>query len=206
MARAPANWNCLHTMQIVGDKVCRRNLHSREVLPLLGIKPGHLPAEGMAARVIQGITVWVTPMQPAKLLGMPGMPWTQRMVKSSTHRVMGRCPACGWEGSVGRMHQHKCKPTPTPPVPTKIETAQDPGNLQWFVMIDGNTDVDLPYCENEGRGGDGGILQVRRRDDHHVLESQTLFTVAARTARACIARIGERGHAAISRSAGHVCP
>jgi len=73
------------------------NLHSHDVLPLLGLRPGeHLPAAGLPPRVIQGVKVWVA---------MSAAP-TGR--KSATHRVLAECPLCGKVLSVGRLHQHKC--------------------------------------------------------------------------------------------------
>lgn len=84
-----------------------RIAQSSAIMQLLGLKAGgHLPTDGMPPRVIQGVTVWVTPA--------PAPRWDDRwgkpvLVKSSKHRVMCRCPQCGWEGSVGRLAQHICK-------------------------------------------------------------------------------------------------
>lgn len=67
----------------------------REMLEL-GSK-GRLPVEGMPARFIQGVAVWVRPLGPNL---------TKR--KRSTHRVMACCPRCHVTVSAGRLHQHKC--------------------------------------------------------------------------------------------------
>ena len=69
------------------------NAHTTEIFRLLGLKGSHLPKEGMPPRLIQGIEVWVNPFVV-----------TPR--KSSTHRVMAKCSACGKTMSVGRLHQH----------------------------------------------------------------------------------------------------
>jgi hypothetical protein len=84
------------------------NAHSIHVMRMLGLRPGgHLPAEGMPVRVIQGIKVWVTPYVARTYVE----PWSgmARRVKSSKHRVMAECPHCGKHLSAGRLHQHKCK-------------------------------------------------------------------------------------------------
>lgn len=69
--------------------------HSHHVLPMLGLKPGaHLPRDGMPPREIQGIVVWVEPVQEEDTgFGAP-------------HRVRAKCPACGKEMSAGRLPQH----------------------------------------------------------------------------------------------------
>jgi len=82
------------------------NAHSNYVRSLLGLKgTAKLPTAGMPSRIIQGVLVWVNPAPTPRL----GSTTPARVIKSSTHRVMCRCPQCGWEGSVGRLHQHKCK-------------------------------------------------------------------------------------------------
>jgi hypothetical protein len=67
--------------------------HSDEIHRLLGVK--RLPDEGMPERLIQGIRVYVKPIERVK-----GR-------KSSKHRVMAIC-RCNQHLSVGRLHQHKC--------------------------------------------------------------------------------------------------
>lgn len=73
------------------------NAHSYQMKALLGLgEKAKIPAEGMPARVIQGITVYVLSLVQAK----------ERKV---FHRVRAICPHCAAEMSAGRMHQHKCK-------------------------------------------------------------------------------------------------
>jgi len=54
-----------------------------------------LPSHSLPTILIQGIPVWVEAPKPHP---------TGR--KSSTHRVMAACPACGFICSLGRLHQH----------------------------------------------------------------------------------------------------
>lgn len=69
---------------------------SGEVMRKLGLRAGgHLPAEGMPERVVEGWAVWVTPEVVDK-----------RHRHGSAHRVMARCPGCHKELSLGRMGQH----------------------------------------------------------------------------------------------------
>lgn len=85
--------------KLVDPNYPRWNAHSRHVTAMLGLKPGEkLPAEGMEARLIQGIKVWVEPIGPALARG-------RRM----THRVKAECPDCHKVMSAGRLHQHVCK-------------------------------------------------------------------------------------------------
>lgn len=84
------------------------NAHSADMKELLGLKrTAKLPKEGMAPRLIQGVLVWVAPFVPK----MVKQRWTGKevVVKSSTHRVMAKCPRCGESMSAGRLHQHICK-------------------------------------------------------------------------------------------------
>lgn len=72
--------------------------HSSEVRELLGLGPkAKLPLDGMPARYIDGVKVWVNPHMPHA---------SGR--KSSVHRVRCMCPDCGQELSLGRLHQHVC--------------------------------------------------------------------------------------------------
>lgn len=74
------------------------NAQSPAMFRLLGLLPGsHLPADGMAPRIIQGIKVWVEPNKEH----FPNA--------SYFHRVRAECPLCGKHLSAGRLHQHKCK-------------------------------------------------------------------------------------------------
>jgi hypothetical protein len=77
-----------------------RPVHSSTMLTLLGVT-GKLPPEGMAARDVQGVRVWVRPLPDAA----PG----QR--KRSAHRVRCACPGCGLKLSAGRLFQHWCEAT-----------------------------------------------------------------------------------------------
>lgn len=70
-------------------------MHSGEMMQELGLKSGgHLPAEGMPERTINGVTIYVLPAEPS----------TGR--KSSKHRVMAICPVCNRHMSAGRLNQH----------------------------------------------------------------------------------------------------
>ena len=72
--------------------------------------PKKLPPHGIKARHIQGVKVWVNAAPPP----VYRQDWRGlRRVKGSTHRVMCECPTCGAHLSVGRLAQHKCKPTPS---------------------------------------------------------------------------------------------
>lgn len=75
----------------------QRHADSAGIKELLGLDPkGHIPAEGMPPKVIQGVTVWIKPLDP-------------KTSRRRVHRVWARCPDCGAEMSVGRLHQHVCK-------------------------------------------------------------------------------------------------
>jgi hypothetical protein len=80
--------------------------HHSDVREMLGLSPkAKLPKNGLPAREVQGITVWVEPAAPAVYAYKPGF-YVPRKVKSSTHRVRALCPQCGQEVSAGRLHQH----------------------------------------------------------------------------------------------------
>lgn len=82
-----------------------RNAHSPQVRAMLGLdSKAKLPVEGMPARVVQGIKVWVEPLVGAAPKNSAG-----RTAKRSTHRVLAECPHCQQVLSAGRLHQHKCK-------------------------------------------------------------------------------------------------
>ena len=77
-----------------------RNAQSHTVRAMLGLAPlQKIPAQGMPARYVQGILVWVDPL-PERPIG--------RRRRRATHRVRALCPDCGQTLSAGRMHQHKC--------------------------------------------------------------------------------------------------
>jgi hypothetical protein len=64
----------------------------------LDSKADRLPDEGIPARVIKGIKMWVDP-KPVNL-----EPITSR--HPSTHRAKAECPLCSKVVSIGRLHQH----------------------------------------------------------------------------------------------------
>lgn len=76
--------------------------HEREIKTMLGLGK-KLPREAVAPKVIQGVTVWVKPAAEPRHNAFG------KLVHQAGHRVMCRCPGCGWEGSVGRLAQHVCK-------------------------------------------------------------------------------------------------
>lgn len=67
------------------------NAQSRQVMELLGVKKP--PVEGMPAREVQGVTVWVDSLAVAR-------------EKRHFHRVRCACPYCAADVSLGRLHQH----------------------------------------------------------------------------------------------------
>ena len=70
-------------------------LHQYTLKVLLGLDPKrHLPKEGLGPQMVGNVEVWVTPAGPYK------------GHKSSTHRVLCKCPKCGETMSAGRLHQH----------------------------------------------------------------------------------------------------
>lgn len=85
-----------------------------EMYEALGLDPRkHLPKEGLPARMIGNIKVWVAPAKPPVYLNEYAVCWNnfsrrRRARKSSAHRVMCKCH-CGWIGSAGRLHQHICR-------------------------------------------------------------------------------------------------
>lgn len=79
----------------------------------LGLRAGgHLPAEGMPERLIQGVRVYVLPAvghMPPMVAAMTGG-YCPR--KSSAHRVMAVCPACERHMSAGRLASQHWKHCP----------------------------------------------------------------------------------------------
>lgn len=70
------------------------NLHWWRLYQALGLNPKrHLPAEGLSERMVGNVPVWILSKQDAAAVGL-------------FHRILCRCPDCGWEGSAGRLHQH----------------------------------------------------------------------------------------------------
>lgn len=84
------------------DRVSPWPASERDIKAMLGLKK-KLPIDPVPAQVIQGVTVWVKPAAE------PVRNHFGKLVHQSGHRVMCRCPGCGWEGSVGRLAQHVCK-------------------------------------------------------------------------------------------------
>jgi hypothetical protein len=75
------------------------NCHEGELKELFGLsKKDKWPSEGLPAKLIQGIRVWVNPKTTATTL-------------SQFHRCRAQCPRCLKVLSAGRLHQHKCKET-----------------------------------------------------------------------------------------------
>lgn len=75
-----------------------RHADAHDMYALLGVKS--LPPEGMPERLIQGVRVYVKPLESK--VG-PRRNWQGL-------RVIAICE-CGRHVPVGRMHQHKCKET-----------------------------------------------------------------------------------------------
>jgi hypothetical protein len=83
------------------------NVHHSQMRELLGLPPkAKLPVEGMAAREIQGVKVWVEPFLP--VWGRDRYTGERVQVKSSVHRVKAECPNCRKVLSAGRLFQHTC--------------------------------------------------------------------------------------------------
>lgn len=76
--------------------------NAQDMYRLLGVS--RLPVEGMPARDIQGVQVYVKPLSAGPRLPRHG--------KRLSHRVIAICN-CGQHVSVGRLHQHKCKSSDT---------------------------------------------------------------------------------------------
>lgn len=66
------------------------------MMAALGVK--RLPAEGLPEREVDGVKVWVAPLDPSP---------TARRFKRSTHRLLCECPRCGKTMSFGRLAQHE---------------------------------------------------------------------------------------------------
>ena len=81
--------------------------HSQMMLEALGLRPGgHLPPEGMPARIVNGVKVWVEPEPMTRTFNRAA---GIKVRKSSKHRVMAECPSCKRHMSAGRLHQHVCR-------------------------------------------------------------------------------------------------
>ena len=95
----PLTWTYTFTNRYGSDagrtvEVSRKASAGR-VKELLGLSPtAHFPPEGLAPRMVQGATLYVTPA---------------RNDGRRKHRVFAICP-CGRHVPAGRMFQHKCKP------------------------------------------------------------------------------------------------
>jgi hypothetical protein len=70
------------------------NAQSDDMRTMLGLPPkAKLPAEGMLPRDIQGFSVYVAPLDPARR-------------RRRGHRVRAICPRCHVDISAGRVMQH----------------------------------------------------------------------------------------------------
>lgn len=68
-----------------------RSAQDHDIKPLFGLdRKAKWPAKGIEMRVIQGVNVWVEPIQPGKF----------RL------RAMCQCPECGFVTAIGRLAQH----------------------------------------------------------------------------------------------------
>ena len=75
-------------------------------MPLLGLRSGqHLPDEGMAPRIVDGVKVWVLPIRPFEERTYPVLGHVRR--NGLQLRVRCECPNCGQEVPVGRLAQHQ---------------------------------------------------------------------------------------------------
>lgn len=71
---------------------------SSEVKAMFGLRPEQKwPAAGLPARVIDGVTVMVRPLDPNRPRGRAGR---------KPHRVMATCAVCQKTVSLGRLGQH----------------------------------------------------------------------------------------------------
>jgi hypothetical protein len=104
-----------------------RYAHASDMYRLLGVRPGHLPNEGIPERVIEGVRVYVRPLVTECLC--PQIWNGHDEPQPDPTRVERDCPVHGankgrrnWQGlrvmaicecgrhiPVGRLHQHKCK-------------------------------------------------------------------------------------------------
>jgi hypothetical protein len=75
---------------------------SRDMMKKLGVEKSNWPHEGISARMVDGIKVWVVP-QPDPVYGVK---------HGARHRVFCECPGCGRQMSAGRLHQHTCGSRP----------------------------------------------------------------------------------------------
>lgn len=85
------DYEVLKKAKIVRGPYSAWNAQSRHVLMALGVKKP--PVEGMPAREVQGVTVWVDSLAVAR-------------EKRHFHRVRCACPYCAADVSLGRLHQH----------------------------------------------------------------------------------------------------
>lgn len=61
------------------------------------------PAAGMSARVVDGVRLWVEPLQSKEERQFL---WNGHRCHRNPHRLMAECPVCGKVTSYGRLHQH----------------------------------------------------------------------------------------------------
>ena len=75
-------------------------LQSYELLPLLGLKPGHkLPEGGFGPKEVMGVTFICKPARAPRY-------HNGKRVKSSAHRLYYHCKACNRMVPAGRAAQH----------------------------------------------------------------------------------------------------
>lgn len=81
------------------------NAFAGEVCEMLGLAPkAKLPPEGMSAREIQGITVYVRPLPP--LVRDETRPRWWGVQRRFSLRVRAICPECGRDVAASRLPQH----------------------------------------------------------------------------------------------------
>lgn len=101
----------------------RRPAWEHQIKVMLGLGPKEkLPLEGLPEQVVHGITLWVAAAVPK--LAISRSTGQTIKVKSSTHRVMCKCPGCGRVMGIGRLAQHRCK---DPKKAVTVVTVELPG-------------------------------------------------------------------------------
>lgn len=93
---------------IMNEHNCRAT--AAEILRMLGFEKGRTPPEGFAPQSVQGFLVWASPLKIRDVpKGMGRFERWQKFPKRSKQRLLVRCPGCGREMGVSRLHQHVCK-------------------------------------------------------------------------------------------------
>jgi hypothetical protein len=88
-----------------------RNMHHDDLYSALGLDPkNHLPAEGLAPQNINGIMVYVLPVDdPRRLRRFRSRRNGQMMTNMKGKRTYAICPGCERHIEAGHLHQHRCK-------------------------------------------------------------------------------------------------